>query len=246
MQLGRASGFVLMSLLLHGGIFLLVNVVPSRASVPVSSSVSSSVPSSVPSSVSSSVAASLPAQETAASVVQVRLHGASPARQPSAVVSGAPVPPVSLVPEPRLTPAQHSEIVAPLPPPDASPSPLLTLQGVSEARYYLPREVADRAQLMHDVTPDFFHLSLPPGPSKTAILRLFINEFGAIDRVAVEDSSLAPALLEVVLVAYRELRFRPAKLEQRDVKSQMQIEVRFESSAETSTATSTEAMRLRD
>lgn len=108
---------------------------------------------------------------------------------------------------------------------NASAQPLIPLVQAPEQRYFLSRELSGRPRVREDVPSDF---GLAGVPAQTVILRLFINEVGDIDRVAVERSFLPEEQSQRLIEAFSKVRFHPGARDNVAVKSQMKIEVRLE------------------
>ena len=71
----------------------------------------------------------------------------------------------------------------------------------------------------------------PPAGRYTAVLSLFIDEQGFVQRVRVDDDRLPPALREQATAAFTGVRYSPGQLQGRDVKSRIRVEVSFEAEA---------------
>jgi TonB family protein len=149
-------------------------------------------------------------------VMQVLLQHA--AANLADVPAAAPEPPA---------PALPSLVAIPAPAPFA-PAPLLPVIGIAPPHYYGPAELTEKPHVIHDVAPDVSNLTLPAGAPQALILRLLISEDGDVDRVKIERGEMAEDLERAVLDAYANLKFSPGKVDGREVKSQMIIEVKFE------------------
>lgn len=103
--------------------------------------------------------------------------------------------------------------------------PVFPLVEPAEPHYFFTRELAVRPQVRQDLAADF---SIAGVPAQTVILRLFINEEGDIDRVALEQSYLPEEMAQRLVDAFSKLRFHPGTLDNAPVKSQMKIEVRLD------------------
>lgn len=95
------------------------------------------------------------------------------------------------------------------------------------AYYYPPRQLHQKPQVIEDIESNM-SLTLPGIETQNVILRLFINELGAIDHVDVEQSSLTTDAVAAVSGAFGKLRFTPGKIDGVAVKSQLKIEVLLE------------------
>lgn len=92
-------------------------------------------------------------------------------------------------------------------------------------RYYRSSELTVRARVLDDLPESF---SIEGVPAQNVILRLYIDEAGAVDRVEPERSFLPEAQGRRLEAAFARLRFAPGRLGELAVKSQMRIEVRLE------------------
>jgi hypothetical protein len=64
-----------------------------------------------------------------------------------------------------------------------------------------------------------------PGNLSSVVLRLLINENGAVDQVLVEEESLSEEARQTLVEAFSGLEFRPALMQERPVKVQLRIGV---------------------
>jgi outer membrane biosynthesis protein TonB len=87
--------------------------------------------------------------------------------------------------------------------------------------------LTERPKVVEDATSDM-RLILPGIESQSVVLRLLINEAGAIDQVEVENSNLTPEVEPIVVGAFNRLRFTPGKIDGVAVKCQLKIEVMLE------------------
>lgn len=111
------------------------------------------------------------------------------------------------------------------PAPEENPSRPFIKQP--EPHYFRTKELTEKPQVLSDVSPDL-GLALTGVPEQTAILRLFINEQGDIDRVVIEHSYLPEELVPLVTDGFSKMKFRPGKIDDTPVKSQLKIEVRLD------------------
>jgi TonB family protein len=95
-------------------------------------------------------------------------------------------------------------------------------------RYYTSREVDIRAEPMNDVQLVFPRLAYQNRTKGLVVLRILINERGAIDDLAVVESHPKGIFEEAALSATRTVKFSPAIRNGRTVKSQKTIEVAFD------------------
>jgi TonB family protein len=108
----------------------------------------------------------------------------------------------------------------------AGPQDSATPAGKAASPVYHKRSELDaRAYLVTRVDP-VYPSGIPPGGG-LARIRLFINERGFVDRVAVEESKGSAKFGEAAAEAFRTAQFEPGKLRGVAVKSQILIEVDF-------------------
>ncbi len=140
---------------------------------------------------------------------------------------------VSIVPA-SVPVRDKKEVVPELPPPDEPAANVST-----QAQAVLPRLLAGapeyklRSALEQGPIPLVnIEPRYPPaagGVQGMVVLRLLINESGAVDDVAIVRASPAGFFEEAAMEAFRTAKFVPGKLLGRPVKSQMTIEVDFQS-----------------
>jgi TonB family protein len=99
--------------------------------------------------------------------------------------------------------------------------------GSADPVYYKRSQLEARPYIVTKVTPVFPFGGPPSGG--TARIRLFINERGFVDRVAVVESAASAKFGEAAADAFRKAQFEPGKLKGAAVKSQVLIEVDFPS-----------------
>jgi hypothetical protein len=108
-----------------------------------------------------------------------------------------------------------------------SGSGLRDMQGMVHRKgetYFPADSLTQRPLVAVDVPPDLT-LVVPGVPAQAAVLRLFINEYGDVDSVIVEDTLLPDAAQKKVTDAFSQLRFHPGEIRSVPVKSQLRIEV---------------------
>jgi TonB family protein len=98
--------------------------------------------------------------------------------------------------------------------------------GAVSPIYYKRSQLDARAYLVTRVDP-VYPSGIPPTGGKARI-RLFINERGFVDRVAIEESRASAKFGEAAAAAFRTAQFEPGKLKGVAVKSQILIEVDFQ------------------
>lgn len=148
-------------------------------------------------------------------------------------------PPDSSQPQPRLpppdTPTTSGALLVPgvqtleektgatASNPQANRPPLFTLPDVA---YHGWKDLSRRPQALQDIP-------LEPGELKTRretgklILKLWISEQGAVDRVAVEHNELPPGYAELASKAFLSSRFQPGEIDGKPVKSLMRVAVDY-------------------
>lgn len=101
------------------------------------------------------------------------------------------------------------------------------VRGAVSPIYYKPSQLDTRPHIVTRVDP-VYPSGIPPAGGKARI-RLFINERGFVDRVAIEESTGSAKFGEAAAEAFRAAQFAPGKLKGTAVKSQVLIEVVFHS-----------------
>jgi len=96
--------------------------------------------------------------------------------------------------------------------------------GVPVLHYYPPQELSQRARILRDIDPFLGELKDIPGTGK-AVIALWINEQGGVDRAEMETSGLNRSFEKAVLEQFQAARFQPAEREGISVKSLMRIKV---------------------
>lgn len=136
----------------------------------------------------------------------------------------APAPDIGPEPQPERTPSGGTE-----PRRDA----MITLPI---ARYYTRDELSVPPRI-EVAMPDRVEDSWPRFQPGKMVLRLFLDENGQVDRISIDESDLPIEFEALALAALRSGIFSPGQLEGRSVKSQIRIQIDFESEAGTSQAT---------
>lgn len=98
---------------------------------------------------------------------------------------------------------------------------------IREPRYY---RLSDLTRNPHILQEPSFVLPTSEDTEVTGkvILRLFIGESGAVDRVVVEESELPESFEESIADSFTKASFIPGAIEETPVNSQVRIEVRYE------------------
>lgn len=150
-------------------------------------------------------------------------------------------PPDSSQPQPRLPPPdmpptsgallvpgvqtleEKTALGAPASSPQADRPPLFTLPDVA---YHGWKDLSRRPQALQDIP-------LEPGELKTRresgklVLKLWISEQGAVDRVEVERNELPPDYAAVVSKEFLAARFQPGEIDGKPVKALMRVAVDY-------------------
>lgn len=95
-----------------------------------------------------------------------------------------------------------------------------------EAYYFNSRELTQKPLVAVDI-PVGFALLVSEAQSQIAILRLLINEYGDIDRIIVEDSSLPKQTKTVLLSTFNAMKFHPGEVNGKAVKSQLTLAIQL-------------------
>jgi outer membrane biosynthesis protein TonB len=118
-------------------------------------------------------------------------------------------------------------------PPLPDPPPLTTKQSPDAGPPQLPTNYYTRAELTKGPQvrtnpelepPEVKHIVA----TGTLSLKVWINELGEVDKVAIDQTDLPEAIAAVAEDAFRKLRFEPAEINGRNVASVIQIEIRYD------------------
>ncbi|RZI43159.1 hypothetical protein EGT07_09950 [Herbaspirillum sp. HC18] len=112
----------------------------------------------------------------------------------------------------------------------AGEAPDLPVFTLSEPYYFPSADLTERPGVLLDIFPDMAIL-VPDVEPQPAILRLFIDEEGRVDKAALEDSKLSEQAQQFIVKAFTKLKFKPGRIGDMPVKSQMKIEVALESAS---------------
>ncbi len=104
--------------------------------------------------------------------------------------------------------------------------------AIPVARYYTLDELSEQPEL---------NVALPPSIDEVWPLRepgrgtvtIYIDQNGRLDRISIGASNLPPEFEKLVIDAFRSGIFTPGRIDGRNVKSQMKLEIMFESEAST-------------
>ncbi len=95
-------------------------------------------------------------------------------------------------------------------------------------KYYTAHEVDVRAEQINEVNLVYPRLAYQMRVKGKVVLRIFINEQGGIDQIAIVRATPAGTFEEAALTATSALHFKPAIKNGRNVKSLKTIEVTFD------------------
>ncbi|MGA0612367.1 energy transducer TonB [Caldimonas sp. KR1-144] len=130
------------------------------------------------------------------------------------------------------TPSDATHVQVAMPVPDAGEAPPAAAYAVIDAADgpdYLPRPWLSVAPTpVEPVALDYPALEGDTGWHR-AVLALFIDEAGVVQRVRVEEAELPAALEEAARKAFMGARFRPGELDGVAVRSRLRVEVEFDS-----------------
>lgn len=96
--------------------------------------------------------------------------------------------------------------------------------------YFKASELDRRPQVVSDVQPEFPATDFI-AVSGSVVLRLLLDEAGSVDRIQVERSELPNAFQESAVAAFSKATFAPGEVDNFAVKSELRIEVTFDSGA---------------
>lgn len=144
------------------------------------------------------------------------------------------VPPMALAAEEQPpVAATFGPTTLPSPLPEPSPPPELSEQPVApvvEPAIYVPRALLSVGPVARTPVLLQWPPSWPLRRTYTAILKLYLDEQGRVERVEPDDEAVLPApLFETAREAFMAAEFSPGQLNGQAVKSWMRIEVNFES-----------------
>lgn len=150
--------------------------------------------------------------------VRMRLLGVRPA---------PPVPSALAGSDPTLAPA-----VAALP--SAAPEGRIDAEQTnfaeSSARYFTREELDVRPTVVDP--PDLGAMELSPLLEGRAVLVFYLNEYGAVDRIVIEQSTLPPSMLAQLEAQQAQIKFTPGNKNGVAVKSVVRFEIALAKAAE--------------
>jgi hypothetical protein len=92
--------------------------------------------------------------------------------------------------------------------------------------YFHLKELTVKPEVIDDVTTSF-NVFAPDVSLKPAYLILLINEDGSVDKVVMQESEYPKKLADLIVGTFSKLKFKPGKIGDLPVKSQMKVEVTF-------------------
>jgi protein TonB len=122
-----------------------------------------------------------------------------------------------------LAPVLHATLALPAALPPAAPA--ASRARLPLPRYYSAAELDQRPLIESHVEPQFPALAL--APTGRVVLRLYVDESGRVERIAVESGDPTGAFEQAARAAFGDARFRPGIKAGVPVKSLLRIEVRF-------------------
>jgi hypothetical protein len=139
------------------------------------------------------------------------------------------------------TPKLPDPVVQPIAPasspPEQSPAPpdlepeksdsLLGQDTPAQVAFISTKQLSEKPIVQVDINPDIA-LRLATNINRVAILRLRIDELGAIDQVFFEQGDFSEEEIELLITACKAMKFAPGKLGKTPVKSEMRIEMTIE------------------
>ncbi|MFZ6646710.1 energy transducer TonB [Undibacterium sp. TJN25] len=109
-------------------------------------------------------------------------------------------------------------------------APLFEVTLPPEPYYFTTDLLTEKPKVAQDLPPDLA-LSLGTAGARAAILRLRINENGEIDEVIVEDSNFSEEEKERIIAACKKMKFKPGRLDEMPVNTEMRIVLSIDSGA---------------
>lgn len=151
------------------------------------------------------------------SSVQQRHSAAhSQAASPAFINVDLTVPPVTATPSPMSLAASSPSV------------PQTVAHATASARTYLPASaLTERPVVLQDIDTELLP-ALWPVSAQTLVFQLLINEYGDVDQVIVEKSSLPQGLLAELRQRFLAARFAPGRLRGRAVATALRIAVQLQ------------------
>jgi hypothetical protein len=91
------------------------------------------------------------------------------------------------------------------------------------ARYFTPDELDYRPMVAS--VPDIAETDVSPIAEGMAVLRIFVNEAGTVDKVHIEESTLPESMIAELMRQQRQLHFTPGSKNGIEVKSVVRYEI---------------------
>ena len=124
-----------------------------------------------------------------------------------------------------LTPVLHATLALPAAEVPAAPASAARRERLPLPRWFSAAELDERPLIESHVEPQFPALAL--APTGRVVLRLYVDESGRVDRIAVESGDPTGAFEQAAREAFGAARFRPGRKAGVAVKSLLRIEVNF-------------------
>lgn len=98
------------------------------------------------------------------------------------------------------------------------------IQAPPEPHYFRVSELTEKPHVVRDIASNLT-LATPDIPTQAAVLRLFINDEGGIDKVVIEESRLPANAQRRIVDAFSGIMFQPGKIGRLSVRSQLRIQI---------------------
>jgi outer membrane biosynthesis protein TonB len=146
------------------------------------------------------------------------------------VTEATPSPSPTAAPAPASHPAPEPFELNPLPPPGAGPATVHEPSASLDAdRSYWPRHLLTRPPTPQQ-SIDLFYPDQAPSGHFRAVLTLFIDEQGVVQRVRIDeadDSGLPPVLEDAARQTFLRSRFSPGEIDGQPTRSRVRIEIEY-------------------
>lgn len=166
------------------------------------------------------------------SSLQVSLRGAT-TENDSASFRGAGAPLI------EAAPLVESSV---LPPAESSQLPQIEPNIVEQVVYWPRSKLSVVPQLQTPIAlfyPDDFE---PQQAHYETILTVYINEYGQVDRVELEDSDFPAALASAAISAFQSARYQAGARDEQAVKARIRIAISFDTLIDTTTSSDEQSL----
>lgn len=151
-----------------------------------------------------------------------------------AAARGATSPePATLAASETTTPAASDQVTVIADRPRAEVADTSTIEApisIPAPHYFKAAQLDRRPRVLSEVQPEFPATDFV-SVSGSVVLRLLLDESGGVDRVVVERSELPSSFQESAAAAFSKASFAPGEIDNFAVKSEMRVEVTFDSGA---------------